>query len=518
MFYGVGGRYMVLQMKNKIILRLGLIGIGLAILIQFLHSSELMNSLMGSHHSHTHIESGATAYGLILLAFVIWIINFTGIRKGKNEKAIAFSNTFLLSIICIAVIAAGHGMMVYHFSLFMMLAVISFYEDIRLILLMSIIFTVQHLVGFFVPLTTPYVFGDESITFTMLIIHALFLVLTSSATIWQTLAKKRFLDKIEQEKQEQEQKLQNLLTALNKSSEQVSQTTSQLQEQMQRTKLANVHVSDAIQEGTSHSGKQSETMKRGSRIIEEMGVKIQEISQKAHFVNERSSSSSKKAEEGVGSVSNMTNQMKQIQGSVQDMATRIKDLEKESKEIEKIISTISKISEQTNLLALNASIEAARSGEHGKGFAVVADEVRNLAEQTAEAANKVAVLVQTIQKRTHTVSQSANNGLEEVTNGLKVIEQVGLSFTEIFDTTRMTAKDNAEMTEALTYLSQSSEEMLQSIHAMGQVTLQIVGLSSRIVDANDEQTLSLEEIETIINNLNALVENLNAYWEESSNS
>jgi methyl-accepting chemotaxis protein len=53
-------------------------------------------------------------------------------------------------------------------------------------------------------------------------------------------------------------------------------------------------------------------------------------------------------------------------------------------------------------MALNTAIEAARAGEQGRGFAVVAEEVRKLAEQSQEAAKKIAGLIGEIQGDTGT--------------------------------------------------------------------------------------------------------------------
>jgi methyl-accepting chemotaxis protein len=66
---------------------------------------------------------------------------------------------------------------------FMVVAALSYYEDKKLVYVMAGIFAVHHLVGFF--FLPEIVFGAESITLSMLIIHALFLVLTSGATSWQ---------------------------------------------------------------------------------------------------------------------------------------------------------------------------------------------------------------------------------------------------------------------------------------------------------------------------------------------
>lgn len=83
-----------------------------------------------------------------------------------------------------------------------------------------------------------------------------------------------------------------------------------------------------------------------------------------------------------------------------------------------IVGLINSIAGQINLLALNATIEAARAGEAGRGFAVVASEVKILANQAAQATERISGEIDGLQATSADVAD-ALTGIRETVAALR---------------------------------------------------------------------------------------------------
>ena len=145
-----------------------------------------------------------------------------------------------------------------------------------------------------------------------------------------------------------------------------------------------------------------------------------------------------------------------------------------AQKIDNIITTIDGIAEQTNLLALNAAIEAARAGDAGRGFAVVADEVRKLSQNSADAAKNIKDLV--------------HNTLHEIHMGHQATEDAHLAV----QTVATAMSELHHIADALNQTSTQQSEVLQMVlHTL-----------TTLESGNDHNDTVIESFNEVVSSLN----------------
>jgi|GEM_PF-869747 len=214
-----------------------------------------------------------------------------------------------------------------------------------------------------------------------------------------------------------------------------------------------------------------------------------------------------------------------VRQMVEDTAARVQTMADRSTEIGCIARTINGFAEQTNLLALNATIEAARSGEPGREFAKVAEEVRELAEESSQATNVIADLVEAVQGGSKdalaSMSRTLSNLEYAICGGSKdALTSMSRTLTDFHKAAAATLRA-AECLEAITVaageVALATEDRVHAVddvnpvsldnaNLVGQARIEIESVNQaikHIAVATEEDVTSAEEICAAAEEVNA---------------
>lgn len=304
------------------------------------------------------------------------------------------------------------------------------------------------------------------------------------------------------------EQLKVLISHINSNAEQVAASSEELTASAEQAAQAANQIATSITDVAASADKQLAATDETSAVVEQMSAGIQQVAANTNQVAAQSAQVADKAKEGDKAADNAIIQMGHIEVSVNDLAKVVIKLGDKSKEIGQIVDTISGIAGQTNLLALNAAIEAARAGEQGRGFAVVADEVRKLAEQSQEAAKKIAELIGEIQGDTDRAVVAMDNGTREVKTGAEVVNAAGAAFREIVELVTRVSGQVREISAAIQQMATGSQHIVGSVKRIDELSKSSTGEAQSVSAATEEQLASMEEISSASEALAKLAQDL----------
>lgn len=440
---------------------------------------------------------------ILSLAFAVYWYT-----KNKENPVLPWINTLTLTLSSIGIISGSGGGVEFHFSIFMVIAATAYYENTRLIMMMTILFAVQHLGGYlFFP---QLVFGTELYPITMLLIHAGFLLLTSGVTYMQINSKRQITLQLESEKKNREDEMVDLLEQVQSVAEQIGSTSKIVSGKSEHNVISNQEMRDAFTEVSQGLGDQA-------KAIEQMEYNLQNIHtsiQAAQSASEEMKENAGKTEQAVAvssqNVHSLHEHMMQMTVAISTVVETMRALNQSSDRAKNMTEMIQRVADQTNLLALNASIEAARAGEHGKGFSVVASEIRKLAHQSHEAAEEVKAIMEAIQEQSDLTSALIQNSQTVVKQSVIEVDVFADDFDQVKETiTQLLAfigklnhmllsikNDSANVTDEISQISTVIEEGIAAMEELSMKCVQQIE-SAKQVDGEIRQlsrlNLSLQE-------------------------
>lgn len=257
-----------------------------------------------------------------------------------------------------------------------------------------------------------------------------------------------------------------------------------------------------------YASNQSGTVEKLQIVVDEMGVKINELHTGAKNMDDAAKTSQHRAIEGKEKVDFAIKQIQTIENQVNKSAEVVDRLGKRSEEIGTIVDAISEIADQTNLLALNAAIEAARAGEHGRGFSVVAEEVRKLAEQSATSAKNISELIKQIQMETAAAVEEMRLGNASVKQGAESVLATGEAFKTIEEQVYKLNENVQRSIQHIDAVNSTSHAILDAIESVQSISQKSAEEAQNISAATQEQAATMHEMSNASRQLATLAQKL----------
>ena len=302
--------------------------------------------------------------------------------------------------------------------------------------------------------------------------------------------------------------LRGLIISIQDTAQQVAASSEELTASADQSATVTQQVAQSISQVATATEGQLQAVSTTSSAILEITASIEEVSSNAKSSATQAMQAMDTATEGSDSVRKAITQMSNIETTVNESAVVIQTLGERSKEIGQIVDTISGIAAQTNLLALNAAIEAARAGEHGKGFAVVAEEVRKLAEQSQEAAKKIADLIAMIQGETQNAVMAMQAGTQEVKIGTEVVTESGNAFKKIVNLSEIVARQVENIAATIEQVTIGAQEIVSSVQSIDNETKNVATETQTVSAATQEQSAAMEQIAASSQSLSKMAQEL----------
>lgn len=504
-------------------------GNALMILISFVMVL-LMFTIFLSHHQfgllsdYTHIlgieplSTGSLVlfYVFLLTPVVLWVLTYFIYLKNNQSKQLPLLITLTFTFTSIGMIAAGNGLVEYHFSIFMMLALIAFFRSIPLIVLSTGIFAVQHFAGYF--LFPELLCGTSDYRFSLLMIHAIYLILSAVANSILILHAQRTEQENEKQLQQTRVQYEQLVQQLSTTSATIHTVAQDIERETTATKEASLTIKDSSTHLYSGAEELQQTIDYNGQFVEQLMHTSEALNDGAQTINQNATTTAKYVAEGTTLITNTEQQFHTVKASVDRLEQSIVQLFNRVQAIGQFVTDIQSIADQTNLLALNASIEAARAGESGAGFAVVADEVRKLATESEGAATQIQTLVETIEQDSDTLYQELSSCISEVEQGTVAMDDSRSIFDTIQQSMSTVTEEMHAILAAAEQLTTGGESMNVSMEEMSAVSRNSLENNATITEETKLQLQNMDALAQLSsslfnqsNQLQQLVETIEHY-------
>lgn len=285
------------------------------------------------------------------------------------------------------------------------------------------------------------------------------------------------------------EKLADIIGKSKRAAKEVDDQSRELADSAVQANNTSGQVTEAVSEVSKGAVSQAESIEKAAMDTSDIGENITDITNSVEEMDRCAADMKTSCDKAMSALNTLIRQSESVTASVKEIGDSITSTNNSSKEISQFTDAITDIASQTNLLSLNASIEAARAGEAGRGFAVVADEIRQLADQSADSADKIKAVVERL--------------LSDSQSSLNVLDKLNTSFNEQVTQLDVTRSDMESMSESVDNVKATSDDINNRIKALDKAKNGLTEIIADLSAISEENAASTQETNASMEELNA---------------
>ena len=250
-------------------------------------------------------------------------------------------------------------------------------------------------------------------------------------------------------------------------------------------------IGHAVEDISKGAVSQAEEIENVSSDIDDMGKVIEKIVSSVAVLDDTSDDMKDAGERSTKIIKELSVSSDRTMDAIERISNQVHATNESANSIGQAIELITSIAEETNLLSLNASIEAARAGEQGRGFAVVANQISKLAEQSNEAAQNVAKII--------------DNLVKDSEKTVEVMNEVQVIVNDQQDKFNKTRKEFSNVSNGINSSREETRGIKSQTTVCDTARIKVVDVISNLSAISQENAASTEQTTASMQELNATI-------------